>query len=98
MKDKIDLKLEEAALYEETGDEPDSITRAKLDAIGFLLGEIDCITEEEIKPPQTDEEIDKLIAILRKERAGIPEYSLFGDPSWQMIDAQREICEWAKGS
>lgn len=97
MKDKIDLSLEEDALYEEAGDEPDSITRAKLDAIGFLRGETDCITDEEIEPPKTDEDIDRLIAILRKERGEIAEYSLFGDPNWQMIDAQIEICEWAKG-
>ena len=56
------------------------------------------ITDEDVAIPQSDEDLDKLIAILKAEKENIPEYSLFGDPNWQIFNAQIEICEWAKGS
>lgn len=97
MKDKYQLKDKEDALYDASGEGDNPIIRGKLDAIGFLLGETDPITDEDVPAPQTDKDLDNLIAILRKERANIREYSAFGDPNWKIIDAQIEICEWAKG-
>ena len=78
-------------------DKEDPIITAQRDAIGFLLGELEPITDEKVAPPQTDEDIDNLIKVLRKEKAEIAEYSFFGDPNWQIADAQIELCEWAKG-
>ncbi len=94
MKDKYQLKIKEDELWE--GDNEDPVTRGKTDAIGFLLGDLDSITDEEIAVPQTDEELDKLIAVLKAEKQSYPEYSYFGDPNWKIVDAQIEICEWAK--
>jgi hypothetical protein len=97
MKDKIDLKIKEDELYDEMPpDGDDEITRAKLDAISFLLGEGDPITSAELDSPQADADLDKLIAELKKDRENIPEYSAFGDTNWKCIDAQIKICEWAK--
>jgi len=96
MKDKFELQAKEDALYE--GDCEDPIIRAKLDAIGFLLGETATITDEPTAVPQSDEDLDKLIAELGKDKNSVPEYSAFGDPNWRVSDAMIEICEWAKGT
>ena len=96
MKAKFELKAKEDALYE--GDSEDSIIRAKLDTVGFLLGETDPITDEPTDVPQTDEDLDKLIEALKKDKNSVPEYSAFGDPNWRISDAMIEICEWAKGT
>jgi len=95
MRSREELKAKEDALYE--GDEADPVVRAKLDALGFLLGDTDCITDAELDPPQSNEDIDLIIAELRNDRDKVPEYSLFGDPNWRITDAQIQICEWAKG-
>jgi len=95
MKDKYQLKRKEDELWESGEDE---VTRGKRDAISFLRGELEPITDADVAVPQSDEDLDNLIAILRTEKEGIPEYSLFGDPNWKITDAQIEICEWAKGS
>ena len=97
MKDKIDLKIKEDELYDSEGGREDPIARAKLDAIGFILGESDPITEAELEPPENDADLDNIIAELKKDRDNIPEYSYFGDPNWRIIDTQIQICEWAKG-
>ena len=97
MKANFELRAKEDALYE--GDSEDPIIRAKLDALGFLGGNRDSITDDEGTPvPQSDEDLGKLIAILQTDRGNIREYSAFGDPNWKIIDAQVEICEWAKGT
>lgn len=100
MKSKTDLKLKEDELWNSIGDEGDGdpVTRGQLDALGWLEGETDPITEEDVAVPTTDQELDNVIAILRKEKEDIAEYSFFGDPNWQVSDAQIEICEWAKGN
>ena len=97
MKSKIALRIKEDDLYDEAGDGDDPITKAKRDAISFLLGDGDGITEEELPAPQTDADLDNLIAALKRDRESMPEYSMFGDPNWQETDAQIRICEWAKG-
>ena len=61
MRDTYLLKTKEDALYE--GDSEDPIIRGKLDALGFLLGETDPITDAEVAVPQSDEDLDKLIAV-----------------------------------
>ena len=96
MKAEFELKAKEDALYE--GDSEDPIIRAKLDTIGFLLGETDPITDEPTDVPQTDEDLDKLIEVLKKDKNSVPEYSAFGDPNWRVSDAMIEICESAKGT
>ena len=93
MKNKYQLKDKENEIW--AGDE-DPVNGGRVDAIGFLRGETDPITDEEVAVPETDEDLDNLIAILRKEKENISEYSFFGDPNWKIIDAQIEICEWAK--
>ena len=104
MKARIELKAKEDELYDELdGCEEDrceyKVARGKLDAIGFLLGETDPITDDEdASVPQSDEDLDRLIATLKAERENIAEYSFFGDPNWKVCDAQIEICEWAKGT
>lgn len=98
MKDRYELKDKENELWGARGEgEGDPIIAGKIDAIQFLLGDGDPITDEDIGAPTTDEELDKLIAILKAEKENIPEYSMFGDPNWKVADAQIEICEWAKG-
>ena len=98
MKDKIELKIREEELEDILGDDEENpVIYAKRNAVGFLLGEMDPITDEEVEVPTSDEELEKIINILKKERANIPEYSMFGDPNWKVIDAQISICEWAKG-
>lgn len=99
MKDKFELRAKEDKLWDARGEgNGDPIIVGKIDAIGFLRGETDPITDEDIAVPHTDEDLDNLIKVLRKERLEIREYSAFGDPNWQITDAQIEICEWAKGS
>lgn len=97
MKDKIELKNLENEFWDALGEGEDPIIQGKIDAIGFLLGETDPITDEEVAVPESDEDLDKLIAVLKKERENVPECSLFGDPNWKITDAQIEVCEWAKG-
>ncbi len=96
MKIKSELRIKEEELYNELGESEDPIIRAKLDAIGFLLGETDPITESDCSVPQSDEELDHLITILKEEREKVPKYSAFGDPNWKTTDAQINICKWAK--
>ena len=98
MKDRIELKLKLEELEKEDPDFSSPTTEAKVNAIQFLLEDGDPITEEDMPIPKTDEDIDKLIAILRQERIKLPHYSFFGDDNWTNIDASIEICEWAKGS
>lgn len=99
MKEKYQLKAKwDDICGARDGDYKNPILRAKDETLGFLLGEADPITDEDMKTPKTDEDLDKLIAVLKAERENIPEYSAFGDPNWRIIDAQIEICEWAKGS
>ena len=99
MKSRAELSQRQDDLYdvfdEAGGESP--VIQAKLDATGFLLGETDPIVDGAITPPKTDKDIDDLIARLRDERGTLPRFSAFGDPNWSMIDAQIEICEWAKG-
>lgn len=98
MKDKYQLKDREDELWEERSeDEGNAILRAQCGALGFLRGETDPVTDAEMETSKTDEDLDKLIAQLQQEKENIREYSAFGDPNWQMLDAQIEICEWAKG-
>lgn len=98
MRDKIELQIKEEELWDVRGEgEGDPLITGKIDAIGFLQGETDPITDEDVPVPKTNEDLDKLIATLRTERENIAEYSAFGDPNWRVIDAQIEICEWAKG-
>lgn len=40
---------------------------------------------------RTQQEIDRQVEGLKKERASLPEYSMFGDPNHAIIDAQIEI-------
>lgn len=99
MKDKHQLKAKEDELWatrSEKGEDP--ILKGEIDAIGFLLGEIEePITDEDVPVPQSDEDLDSLITHLKDEKKSVAEYSAFGDPNWRIIDAQIEICEWAKG-
>lgn len=97
MKDKIELKIKEEELWDADDGRDDPIIRGQIDAIGFLCGDTDPITNEDIAVPQSDDDLDNLIALLRKEKTQIREYSMFGDPNWLIILAQIEICEWAKG-
>jgi len=97
MKDKSQLKDKENELWDACGESEDPILRGKIDAIGFLLGDTVPITDEDMEPPETDEELDSLITVLESEREHIPEYSAFGDPNWKIFDAQIELCRWAKG-
>lgn len=98
MKDKYQLKTRQDNICNTRDEDYENpILRAKDEALGFLLGDADPITDAEMSVPETDEDLDKLIAQLRQEREGIPAYSAFGDPNWKIIDAQIEICEWAKG-
>lgn len=47
--------------------------------------------------PKTDADLDRIIDTLREDRKNLPEHSTLDEPNWKMIDAQIEICEWAKG-
>jgi len=96
MKDMFELRRKEDELWEEDDGRDDPIIAKQIDAIGFLKGELDPITEENQEVPTTDEGLDKLIAQLKIEREQIAEYSFFGDSNWKIIDAQIAICEWAK--
>lgn len=42
---------------------------------------------------RSKEEIQKQIDGLKRDKEKLPEYSKFGDPNWQMIDAQLSILE-----
>ena len=97
MKDEYQLHAKEDELWATKGEKEDPILQGKIDAIGFLRGEADPITDADVPMPQTDEDLDRLIVILETEKKGIAEYSFFGDPNWKIIDAQIEICKWAKG-
>lgn len=98
MKSKIDITLEEDAIYDKCGrDEPSAIDRARLAALGWAKGELDPITDDGIDVygrGATEDEIKQTIEQLKTERESIPEYSFFGDPNWQMTNAQIEILEW----
>lgn len=96
MKNKQSLKLKQNEIYGANPDLEDPVGRARCDTIDFLLGDGDPITDEDFPVPQSDGDLDELITALRKERKAYPEYSLFGDPNWKMIDVEIEICEWAK--
>ena len=45
---------------------------------------------------RTQEEIDRQIAGLKKERASLPERTAFNDPNWKGIDAQIAVLEGKK--
>ena len=98
MKDKIDISLEENAIYGEvTDDEPTPTQRAQLDALGWVKGEADPITDNGVEVYgrlATEDEVKQAIEQLKADRKKVPEYSYFGDPNWQMIDAQIEILQW----
>lgn len=97
MKDKVAIEIK----LEELGDEDPNFEnegiKAKVDALTFILGEADPITDEDMKPPKSDAELDHLIEVLRQDREETPHHSFFGDDNWEIIDAQIQICEWAKG-
>ena len=96
MKNKVELRTHEKEIWDDDRMENDPIKRGELDVIGWLLGESDPITDEEIEIPTSDKELDKVIATLKTEKGNIREYSFFGDPNWKIFDAQIEICKWAK--
>ena len=43
----------------------------------------------------TKEQIEKAIAYAKKERARLPEYSVFGDNNWKTLDNEIEVLEEA---
>lgn len=44
---------------------------------------------------RTQEEIERQIEGLKKQKESLPEYNFFGDNNWEMIDAQIEILNGA---
>lgn len=97
MKDKIDIKIKLEELGDEDPNFENESIKAKVDTLTFILGDADPITDEEMEPPTSDAELDQLIEVLRREREEVPRYSFFGDDNWRIVDAQIQICEWAKG-
>lgn len=98
MRDKYELREKQDAICDERdGDIEDPILQAKDETLGFLLGDMDSPAEAISEPPTTDEEIDKLIEAVRDEYKDLPEFSMFGDPNWEIRDAIIRILEWAKG-
>jgi hypothetical protein len=97
MRKEYELRIRQDRLLDSLDDNDNPIARAKLEAIDFILGEGDPITNDELPTPKTDEDLDKLIATLEKEKHEVPEYSAFGDPNWKTSEAQIEMVKWAKG-
>jgi hypothetical protein len=91
MRDKIDVEIRLDEIY---GEDPQE--KAKADALGWILGDSDPITgdDESTGKFATEDEVEKAIESLKNDRKTIPEFSMFGDPNWQQIDAQIEILRW----
>jgi hypothetical protein len=67
MRKEYELRIRQDRLLDSLDDNDNPIARAKLEAIDFILGEGDPITNDELPTPKTDEDLDKLIATLEKE-------------------------------
>ena len=99
MKDKYALRRKQDAVCgERDGDIEDPILQARDETLGFLIGDMESPVESITESPTNNAEIDKLIEAVRAEYEGVPEYSMFGDPNWQVRDAIIEILEWVKGN
>lgn len=97
MRTKLELQQKQNDLYDVMGNRRIPVIQAQLDAIGFILGANDPITDEDMPVPKTNSDLDNVIKQLGKDKKTVPEYSAFGDHNWENIDAQIEIVRWAKG-
>ena len=103
MKGDRDLSRKEHDLDYERDDASNetesAVADAKRDTIGWLRGNSYPVAGDwEGEPPKTDADLDKAIAMIQADKAGLPEYSFFGDPNWKIADAQIAILQWAKGT
>ena len=80
------------------GDEEDPVSNAQYEVLGWLLGGSDSPTDDDRPVATSDSDLDAAIAALKLERNNLPEYSMFRDPNWAIIDAQIAELEWCMGS
>ncbi len=69
-------------------EEDGAVGNAQYETLGWAAGEYDSPTGNNEPAPTCDEDIDKVIAALKKEREDLPEFSMFGYNNWATIDAQ----------
>jgi hypothetical protein len=98
MKSMDEMRRKEDQIYDAADPDrnPTPEFNGQRDALGWLMGESEEITEGFEGIPLTDADLDKVIELLLKEKENIPEFSHFGDPNWRVIDAQISIMKWAK--
>ncbi len=78
-------------------DEDDDVGNAQYETLGWAAGQSASPTGNSEPTPTHNEDIDKVIAALKKEREDLPEFSMFRDNNWATIDAQVAELEWLKG-
>jgi hypothetical protein len=94
MKDKYAIEERVDHLYDRIGhDDPSPVERGRINALDWVLGNGDPIGDDE--DAKADEAgIRKVIEELKQTRTKYPRFSTFGDPNWDVADAQVEILEW----
>ena len=97
MKSKIDIAIRRDEIYDDNPeDELGELDQAEMNCLDWLHGDGDSITENEMEVPKTPEEVDAVIAQLRKEKEELPARSFFGTDNWGTIERQIETLEWFK--